>query len=276
MDRYGGAMSRPWFKVATRIKDDPAMIRMGCQAFKVWIFILALAAEKDADGAVCQRDDLALMLRMSDADTDAALAEIGPRVRVVKGVVTVRDWLQWQAPSRKPEPAEQVTARSQRHRKKQAKTVGNANATQPLHDGQRDGNASLELEVEGEPEEEKETTPRRTQLRRAASAEPAGPRDAMFDAFCGVWGYDPDSPGQVRGLAGAFSARCKRVAPEATPADLAAFCVAEKARQVQGQSAWGSVTRSHNTTDAFIGWWQAGITADGSRPGMVMKLRGAQ
>lgn len=141
------------------------------------------------------------------------------------------------------------------------------------------GKSSKEAETTSEttnPEGESnnDSPPRRQAPRRAIVPAGPRPRDVMFDAFCVAWGYDPDNPGQVRGLAGAFSARCKRLAPEATPADLTAFCVAEKARQVQGQAAWGSVTRSHNTTDAFLGWWQSRITADGVQSGMRIKLGG--
>lgn len=142
-------MSRPWFKVATRIKDDPAMIRMDPTAFKVFIFVLGLANERDADGEVCQRDDLAMMLRMPEPVVAAALAEIGPRIKVTKGVVVVRDWLQWQAPSRKPEPPERVAERQRRSR---ATRSGHANVTQRDSNVSRNGHASLDIEGEKEKE----------------------------------------------------------------------------------------------------------------------------
>lgn len=164
-------MARPWFKVATRIKDDPAMITMSGASFKAFIFILGLANERDEDGAVCDRKHLAMMLRMPEKVTTAALAEIGHRIVVDDdGTVRVRDWLQWQAPSRKPEPAEQVTERTRKFKERAKERSGNATVPDDGTQQERDGNGALELE--GELDEEREVE-QETEGTASAVAAPA-------------------------------------------------------------------------------------------------------
>lgn len=178
-------MSRPWFKVAAKIKDDPAMIRLSPPSFKVFLFIMAQACEEDNDGAVCQSEDLAMLLRTPSKVIAAALKELDGRVFVDDdGTVRVRDWLQWQSPSRKPEPSDRVAERQRKSRASRSR-----HATVTLRDGNRDvdasrsGHASLELEVEKEREQEQPPIPHRDQPAAPVSSGVATATPAPSESF---------------------------------------------------------------------------------------------
>lgn len=80
-------------------------------------------------------------------------------------------------------------------------------------------------------------------------ARPPRARDPLFDAFCETVCVNPDQPGRYAGLAGDFSARCKRHPGGPTPADFKVFMA-----EIICRGDWGRYVKSHNLAEVFLSW----------------------
>jgi len=68
----------------------------------------------------------------------------------------------------------------------------------------------------------------------------------LFDAYCRAFGVDPDRPGNKSGLAGDFSARCRK-------AGVGIGDFREYFRRSKAAGEWGKFDLPHNVTDRFLG-----------------------
>ena len=102
-------MSRPWIKVHTIMLHHPGIGRLSDGAYRAWITCLLMAAAGEELGRCGAFEDVAWQMHWSPEQLDAALAEIGDRIRREDGVLYVRDWDEWQE-------RESAKERQRRHR----------------------------------------------------------------------------------------------------------------------------------------------------------------
>jgi hypothetical protein len=66
-----------WFRMYVEIIDDPKMKQVSDRSFRVFNYLLALAAEADEDGVIpMSRDDIIWRLRISEKDLDTAVKQL--------------------------------------------------------------------------------------------------------------------------------------------------------------------------------------------------------
>lgn len=277
-------MARDWVKLHTRLLDDAEI--MGLSAETGWTLtrMIVLAGRNEDNGRIGTPKNVAYVLHTTVAAISAAVAELDGRVTVADdGELWFRDWQENQSQS------ERERQRAHRASKAPVTDAEEPEVVTTGHDPSRlvtAGHVS-ESSSRTKPDQtsSEETTPpppavppasangstpqtagreghgKQGSVSKAKPAKSARPRDVLFDAWCSVQGFDPDNPGGKAGLARQFSARCQRLVPVPTPADVVRFVDREKARQVDGAPAWGTVTKSNTFSDTFVGWWQSGAPA---------------
>lgn len=110
-------MGRPWVKLHTRMLVDPSIGRLSDMAYRRFVEMILLAGDRDSGGVLGSVDDVAWALRCSVDSITTAVADLNGRVKISNdGVLSIRDWDQWQSPVRVPEPRGQVAERQRRRR----------------------------------------------------------------------------------------------------------------------------------------------------------------
>lgn len=221
-------MSRPWIKLSTDIHRHPRLGLLSDSAWRRYVECLSLAGDIDRDGELDTPPAVARLLYVSLDQLERDIAEMGGRIFLGdEGILHVRDWSEHQPAKRTPEPAEQVTERSRRHRAASVQRDGNADAT---HE-QRSGNDALEVEVDVEVEEDVETeesgaadAPPPTTRNGNGSKSPDGrhhDHDAFFAAVCGACGMDTHLLNAIdRANVGKLSRDLARAQPPWDPHDV--------------------------------------------------------
>lgn len=104
-------MSRPWIKVHASMLHHPGIGRLSDSAYRAWVTCLLMSVTGEELGRCGTVEDVAWQLHWAPEELEAALFEIGDRIRCEEGVLYVRDWSDWQE-------AESATERQRRHRDK--------------------------------------------------------------------------------------------------------------------------------------------------------------
>lgn len=171
---------RPWIKLATKLHTDPAMMTIPREALGNWCLCLSLAGANDDDGRLGTVAETAWHLRISEAEVSALVDAMGGRLVVVDGVVTVRDWCQWQ-------PPRDVTNAKRQAEHRSRKAVTESNGVTPVTV------TALDIEVDIEEEQEREqNTPQPPKGVASAGAAEVAPTftaavtDAMGRSLGGV------------------------------------------------------------------------------------------
>lgn len=146
---------RPWVKLDSSIYRHPELGLLSDSAWRRFVECIALAGELDRDGALSTVRGTARALMVTEAQLLADIEETGGRLFVDDaGIVRVRDWLECQPPTRKPEPA---GASTERWRRAQAsKASANGEPTQTLAQPNGAPTSSQEIDIEIDTEKEKE------------------------------------------------------------------------------------------------------------------------
>lgn len=183
-----------WFRFYSAALDDPKVQRLPAELFKVWVNLLCLANQGDVRGQLPAREDIAFRLRLSEAETDAALDALIARglLDEVDGALTPHNW-----GGRQPK-SDNVTERVQRHRaKRYASETTTAGETLP----QRFSNA-LDTDTDTENISAADAPPQaETPEPVVAVAVAARRRDELFEAVAEVCygGWEQITPTE-RGL----------------------------------------------------------------------------
>jgi len=89
-------MARDWVKVHASMLFHEQTQALDGDTFKLWVNMLLLAGTLDDGGSIGPPGNAAYALRVSESDLLACIAKMNGRVNVSDGVVTIRDWYEWQ------------------------------------------------------------------------------------------------------------------------------------------------------------------------------------
>lgn len=204
----------PWIKIRTNLVDDPRYMRLSDSAKVAYFEAYVLAGKSDAGGQVLAGDnpasiqDLAWLLRRSDADVQKALAELqGAGLVDLQGnQVTICRFKNEQGPAQKDKRKDWAM----RQAKKRAIANGETwpdTESEPEPDEKTDADESKEKTKKGEknPDQDQEL---KTQTKRVTENHARVTRDNGLDeysanfieAFLEIWEAQtgkPYKPGQV-------------------------------------------------------------------------------
>lgn len=114
-----------WLRLYDEILHDRKVQALPCDLFKAWINLLCIANKGAPRGTLPPVEDVAWTLRMSEADTERALADlvaVGLIDQTAKGY-QMHNW------ERRQYASDNSTERVQRFRQKHAETAGNVTET---------------------------------------------------------------------------------------------------------------------------------------------------
>lgn len=84
-----------WFRMYVEIVDDPKIKQISDRSYRVFTYLLALAAESDMDGLIpMSEDDITWRLRLSQEDLSTALYELS-NLGIVTGEIPIQ-FINWQ------------------------------------------------------------------------------------------------------------------------------------------------------------------------------------
>lgn len=151
-------MARPWVKLHCRINHDPNICDLPPASAWRWCQMLALAGEVDEDGRLGSLKYVAHNIHCPAEDILAAIGDLDGRIgQDEAGDLFIRDWHEWQAPSRKAEEPAAVAARVARHRARPEHVTECNDALQNVT--ARNGPLDIEIDIEEEKEKDTPATP---------------------------------------------------------------------------------------------------------------------
>lgn len=92
-------MARPWIKLHASMLAHPGIGRLSDSSYRAWITMLLMASQSEDAGAIGTVEDVAWQLRKQPEDIETALKELDGKVTTGNGVLRIRDWDEWQAPT---------------------------------------------------------------------------------------------------------------------------------------------------------------------------------
>ena len=103
-----------WFRMYAEIIDDPKMKQLSDRSFRVFSYLLALAAEAEQGGAIpMAKEDIVWRLRISEKDLDTAINQLS-KVGILDGSHPLQ-FIHW---SKRQYKSDDVTERTRRFKEK--------------------------------------------------------------------------------------------------------------------------------------------------------------
>ena len=108
-----------WFRFYSEIKDDPKMRKLADDEYRVFTYLMAIAADEDKGGIVpYNTDDLSWTLRAPVDLVDRTIARL-TKLNILSPDGNGWKFTHWQA---RQFPSDNVTERTRRHREKEKET----------------------------------------------------------------------------------------------------------------------------------------------------------